>query len=265
MATVAYQEGRASYPGEDLRFGIKLAAAMALTAVAGFSLHYLMGRSSFSAPLRVHLHAAAYFGWIALFVTQSWLGSSGRREMHRRLGWFSLAWMGFMIVMGCWVMTATVRAGTAPFFFRPQMFLIQNPGTIAVFIGLTSAAITLRRRTDWHVRLHVCGLAAIMGPAFGRLLPMPLLIPYAFEAAAGAGLIFPLAGALRDLRKEGRVHPAWWTGMAVIVLALLALNLLAHSPAGGAIYRAVTDGTPGASVAPLEFAPPPGAPRIAST
>lgn len=248
--------------GGDVRFGLKLAIAMALTAVAGFSVQYLAGRSTFASPLRVHLHALAFFGWLALFVTQSWLGSSGRTALHRRLGWLSLGWMGFMLVMGCWVVTATARNGTVPFFFRPQHFLIENPGAILLFIGLTCAAVSKRRQTDWHVRLHVCALAAIMGPAFGRLLPMALLIPDAFEIATAAGLVFPLAGMIRDLRVRGKVHPAWWAGLAALVAGFVAVNVLAHSPAGDAIYRAVTAGTPGASVAPLEFPPPPPTPLI---
>lgn len=263
MATAALDRNSGSHDsGGDVRFGMKLAIAMALTAVAGFSVQYLAGRSTFAAPLRVHLHALAFFGWIALFVTQSWLGTRGPIALHRRLGWLSLGWMGYMLFAGCWVITAAVRNGTVPFFFRPQHFLVENPGTILVFIGLTCAAISRRRQTDWHVRLHVCALAAIMGPAFGRLLPMPLLMPYAFEIACAAGLVFPLAGMIRDLRKDGRVHPAWWTGLAVIIVSFTLIDLLAHSAAGAAIYDAVAAGSPGAAVPPLEFAAPPATPLI---
>lgn len=260
VATQAIHQTSASNQDSDLRFGMKLAIAMALTAVAGFSVQYLAGRSTFDAPLRVHLHAVAFFGWLAIFVAQGWLGTHGSIALHRRLGWLAMGWMGFMLAMGTWVIVAAVRAGTAPFFFRPAEFLIENPGTILLFMALTGYAVARRRETDWHIRLHVCALAAIMGPAFGRLLPMPLLIPHAFESAVVAGLVFPAAGMVRDLRRDGRIHPAWWRGLAILLAGFVVIWALAHSPVAVAAYDAVTAGSPGAAIPGLEFAPPPAPP-----
>lgn len=234
-----------------------LAILMALTIVAGFSTQLLMGRSTFSAPLLVHVHAFAFMGWVALFVTQSWLGTRGPIALHRRLGWIGAGWTVLLIVLGCWVSIYVTQRGTAPFFFRPQYFLIANPMGIFCFALLAWSAIRLRKQTDWHARLHICAMAAIIGPAFGRLLPMPLLIPHAFDIAVLAGLVFPLAGIIRDWRRSGRVHPAWWRGVLAILATLTLSHLIAYSPVGDAIYAAVTAGHPGASVAGLEFAPPP--------
>ena len=39
----------------------------------------------------------------------------------------------------------------------------------------------------------------------------------------------------------------------------IAINAITFSPVGVAIYRAVTNGSPGAAVAPLAFPPPPWA------
>ena len=60
----------------------------------------------------------------------------------------------------------------------------------------------MRRRTDWHRRLHYCGTALLMGPAFGRLLPMPLLAPWAFEATFIAVMIFPIIGVIAERIQE---------------------------------------------------------------
>lgn len=259
VATRAIHQQTSAKADPDLRFGAMLAIAMFLTAVAGFMTQYLAGRSSFAAPLRMHLHAIAFFGWLVIFIAQSWLGTRGSIALHRKLGWLAMGWMGFMLAMGTLIITASVRNGTVPFFFRPQHFLIENPGTILIFIGLTCYAVSRRRETDWHVRLHVCALTAIMGPAFGRLLPLPLLVPWAFESAAAAGLVFPVIGMIRDKRKTGRVHPAWWTGMAILALGFAAIWLLARSPVAAAIYQWVAAGSHGASVAPLEFGPFPPA------
>lgn len=259
MATLApnLSDVPASAAGSEQRFFFKLACAMALLMVAGFSTQFLMGRSTFAAPLRVHAHAVIYFGWVMLFVAQA--NAAMRRDfaMHRTLGKLAAVWIPMMIAAALVVIVAKTRAGQAPFFFFPQEFLIANPATLVCFAGLTAWAVANRRRSDWHMRLHVCAFAAISGPGFGRLLPMPLLTPYAFEAAVLAGLIFPVVGMVRDLRVHGRVHPAWLRGTAAIVVTLIAADAIARSPIGDALYRTAVAGSPGAAVPGLALPPPP--------
>ena len=238
-----------------------LAIAMALTVVTGFSVQYLAGRSSFAARSLVHLHGLAFMGWVGLFVTQAWLATHGPISLHRRLGWVGAGWIVVLLVMGSWISIDVTQRGTAPFFFQPQHFLIANTLSAIVFAALAWSAIRMCRQTDWHMRLHICAMTAIIGPAFGRLLPMPLLIPYAYECAGIAGLVFPLVGMIRDHRKYGRVHPAWWWGIAAILAVIPVSHIIANSPVGDAIYAAVTAGHPGADVAGLEFAPPPPMPE----
>ncbi len=165
-------------------------------------------------------------------------------------------------MLGTLVTVLMVRRGQAPFFFLPLQFLVFNPLSILTFAGLTTAAIVLRRQTEWHRRLHYCGMALLLGPAFGRLLPMPLLIPYAHEATFIAVMLFPLIGVVADLRRTGRVHPAWLWGIGTIVGVQLMIEALPYSSAGASLYRMVTAGTPGGAVAPLDYPPPPGGPLI---
>ena len=200
-------------------------------------------------------------GWVGLFVTQAWLATHGPISLHRRLGWVGAGWIVVLLVMGSWISIDVTQRGTAPFFFQPQHFLIANTLSAIVFAALAWSAIRMCRQTDWHMRLHICAMTAIIGPAFGRLLPMPLLIPYAYECAGIAGLVFPLVGMIRDRRKYGRVHPAWWWGIAAILAVIPVSHIIANSPVGDAIYAAVTAGHPGADVAGLEFAPPPPMPE----
>ena len=239
------------------RFAFKMAVAMALTVVLGFSTQLAMGRSTFASPLRVHLHAVVFMGWVAIFLTQSYLATRGPVALHRKLGWLATGWAGLMVVMGFVVTVTMARNGTVPFFFMPQQFLIADPLTVLMFAAITAYAIANRKRTDWHARLHICGMAVIIAPAFGRLLPMPLLSPYAFEAAGAATLIFPLAGMIRDKRKLGRVHPAWLLGAAAIIGNILLFDLIAYSPLGEGIYHFATAGSPGATVPGLAFPAPP--------
>ena len=257
MATLAPLKDQ---PAENERFALNMAVAMAFTVVLGFSTQLAMGRSTFASPLRVHLHAVVFMGWVAIFVTQSYLATRGPLALHRKLGWLATGWVGLMVLMGCVVTIAMARGGTVPFFFQPQQFLVGDPLTLILFAAMTAAAVVNRKRTDWHARLHLSAMALILAPAFGRLLPLPLLKPYAFEAAALVPLLFVLAGMIHDRRALGRVHPAWLLGAGVLVGNVALLDAVAYSPLGNSIYHAVTAGTPGSAVPGLEFPPPPDGP-----
>jgi hypothetical protein len=249
--------------GGDSGFFLGAAVAMTLVLVGGFSLQLAMGRSSFSAPLVVHAHAMVFMGWVGIYLLQNVFAATGRQDLHRPLGWIAVAWLAPMLVLGCAVTIAMVRRGQAPFFFTPLQFLVFDPLSLFAFVGLTVAAVVLRRRTDWHRRLHFCGMAILLGPGLGRLLPMPLLAPWAWEATVLVSLMFPLAGVVADLRRDGRIHPAWGAGVAVIVGLVALTEAVTYSPAGQALYGVATAGSPGAAVAPLAFPPPPGAPPAA--
>lgn len=241
-------------------FYARLAIVMALTVVAGFSMQLAMGRSTFASPLRVHVHAVLFMGWVAIFVLQSQFATRGPIGLHRKLGWLAVGWMFAMLAAAMVVIVAMARNGTVPFFFTPQHFLIADPLTLLGFMGLTGAAVALRRDTQWHARLQVSGMAILTGPAFGRLIPMPLLVPYAFEAAGAGSALFLVAGMVRDKRRSGTVHPAWWAGLAVLAGSLLLARLLAASPVGDAIYQAAVAGYPGQAIAGMEYPAPPAAP-----
>jgi hypothetical protein len=259
MATLA--EPLPGY-GRDDRFFLTMAIAMTLTIVAGFSLQLAMGRSTFAAPPLVHLHAVVFFGWVALFVTQNVLVTRGSIALHRRLGWIGAGWVSAMIVLGIYTTVTMVRNGAAPFFFLPAYFLVMNTFAILCFGGLVAAAILLRKRTEWHRRLLFCAMATLTGPAFGRLLPMPLMIPYAEWGVFAAVLVWPMIAITADLRRRGHVHPALWWGTLTIVFVQVAMTLVAHSALGVTLYAVATSGYPGAEVAPLEFPPSPAGPLI---
>ena len=260
MATLAEPLPAQDMSGE--RFFLYSAIAMTLVIVAGFSTQVAMGRSTFASPLLVHAHAVAFMGWVALYLTQNIFVATGRTTLHKRLGWIGAGWIVVMLVLGLAVTVAMVRRGQVPFFFQPLHFLIFDPMSLFAFVGLTIAAVRLRRQTQWHRRLHFCGMAMLLGPGFGRLIPMPLLQPWSWEATFAATLIFPAIGILSDIRRDGHAHPAWRWGVGTMIGAFLVTQAITYSPVGGAIYQGVVAGSPGAAVAPLDFAPPPAGPLM---
>ena len=257
MATLA-QQPVAPATGDE-RFFLRAAILMALITVAGFANQYLAGRSTFESPIRVHIHAFFFMGWVAIYVLQNIFVATGRIDLHRKLGWVAAFWIIPMMFMGCYVTSVLVKEGRVPFVFKPLQFLVFDPVIVFTFAALTVAAVTMRRRTEWHRRLHYCGMSMIMGPGIARLLPLPLLMPWAWESFSAACLIFPLAGVYADIRRSGQAHPAWKYGIGAMLIGFALTEAITYSPAGAALYGAVVKGSPAASIAPLEFGPPPPA------
>src|SRR3954452_5468107 len=128
MATVAGQP-LAPAAGDE-RFFLRAAIVMTAAIIAGFSTQYLMGRSTFGAPPRVHIHAFLFMGWVGIYLLQNIFVATGRMYLHRRLGWIAAAWMVRMIAMGFLVTAVMVRNAYVPFFFRPLQFLVFDPLTV---------------------------------------------------------------------------------------------------------------------------------------
>ncbi len=245
MATT-FQSGVPAQNAEE-RFFFKLACAIGLVLLAGFAFQLAAGRSSFAVPLVYHLHAAVFFSWLALFVTQSFLVSSGNVALHRRLGWLSALWVPVMVVLALTITFTSLRRTGGPFFFDANEFLFGNITGVVAFAGMVFAAVRMRRRTDWHRRLMVGAMAAITGPGWGRLLPTPLFIPYGWEISNAIGMTFVAAGMIRDKRVNGAVHPAWWIALAVGLGWILVGEVLAYTPWAIDFTRSVMEGYPGAT------------------
>ncbi|WP_231731319.1 MULTISPECIES: hypothetical protein [Sphingomonas] len=254
MATIATPHG---VERNDDRFFLTMAFVMAGVLVAGFSLNLAMGRSTFARPLLVHAHAIIFMGWIVIYLAQNWFATQGPIALHRRFGWVAVGWLCLMLYFGTAVTVMNVRAGTVPFFFQPLHMLVFDPLSLIGCMALIGAGIAQRKHTGWHRRLNYCGMALLVGPGVGRLLPMPLLIPYAYQAAFWTLLIFPIIGMIADWRRDGRVHPAWFWGLGGMIATEALTNLITFTPIGLALYEAVTAGSPGAAIAPLAFPPSP--------
>jgi hypothetical protein len=250
MATAALERPvRSSGNG----FLLGMAIVMALINFASFSFFAYMGISSFGAPLYVHAHALLFMGWVVLFVTQATLATSGQVALHRTLGWLAVCWAAAMVIVGTMTTVWTIQRGQVPFFFPPAQFLLINPLSVLVFAALIAAGFAQRRDREWHPRLILSAMAVIMGPAFGRALPAPILMYNMVPAIFAVMLVFPVAGMLRDRMRLGRVHPAWIIGFCAIAGVYLTAQTAGRSAFAGALYDRVVAGTPAAKVPGLSF------------
>ncbi|KFL45684.1 hypothetical protein IL54_1095 [Sphingobium sp. ba1] len=109
-----------------------------------------------------------------------------------------------MVLVGIYTTIEMTRNAATPFFFLPAYFLVMNILSILCFGGLVVVAISMRKRIEWHRRLMFCGMAILTGPAFGRLLPMPLLVPYAEWGVFAAVMLWPLIAIVADRRRRER-------------------------------------------------------------
>lgn len=261
MATLAQPPLGGATPTQisraDTRFHAALAAVMCFVIVAGFSLNLAMGRSTFAAPVAFHVHGVVFMGWLALYLAQAYTIARGQVALHRRLGRIAYPYVAALLAAGTMIMIFVARRTGGPFFFDVHEFVISNVALLWCFGGLTFWALRTQRNSGRHRRLMLVGLAILTGPGLGRLLPMPLFIPYAWEIGIAATFLFPAIAMIRDKLRHGRVHSAYWWGCGIYAGVFIASMVLANSPAGLALTDSVIAGTPGAE-RPIEAFLPPG-------
>jgi hypothetical protein len=104
--------------------------------------------------------------------------------------------------------------------------------TVLTFYAFTLAALGLRRRTDWHRRLMLSGTIFLTAPAWGRLLPMPLLGGElgVWAILAAQLLLFFGVAARYDFTTRGRVHPAYFWGIGGSVAAVALMKPIGTLP-----------------------------------
>ena len=241
----------------EVRFFRTLAWIMSAIIIAGFVLNLAMGRSTFAVPWQYHVHGVVFFAWVSIFLAQNTFIAGGNIALHKRLGQLAYLWIPLMVVMGFVIMFTSMRRNGGPFFFDQNEFMISNTLQLLVFGGLAFASLRARRYTGWHRRLMFCAMAILTGPGFGRLLPLPLVIPHGWRIMVAVTMIIPVIGMIADYRRHGKVHPAWLWGVGIVVVAQVVADLIAYSPIGISLTEQVLAGTPGAE-RPMEAFLPPG-------
>lgn len=216
----------------DRVFYRRMAVGISIFIVFAFGQFSARGFVDFgAAPIWVHVHALVFLSWLALFSTQNILAERNSLALHRKLGWTGAVLAFAMVTLGSFIGIKAVELGRQPPFFTPPYFLALTQIGVLAFGALILAAILRRRRTDWHQRLMLSATVMLLEPAFGRLLPMPLIGPQTGEMIAMALQVGVLAIAMAHDRKAlGRIHPALLWGTATVVATHLLITWLATTP-----------------------------------
>jgi len=230
MATTANETARYSYR-QSQPFFVKLAWILSVIIVVGFAQNAALGRVDIPrVPVWVHFHALLMLGWLGLFVTQNRLAASGNLVLHRKLGRIAAFLVCAIVGVACFAGVMSLALHRYPPFFSAAYFLMLTLVDTLGFGGLVLAGITNRHDTETHRRLIMGGTIVILEPAFGRLLPMPIIGGETGEwITMVIQLAFVGAIALHDRRTLGRVHPATVSVGIVIALAHVIVTLASRS------------------------------------
>jgi uncharacterized membrane protein YozB (DUF420 family) len=204
----------------DRRFFATMSVVAGAVIIIGFANTYGPKVVSGSAPVPaiIHLHAALFASWLALFVAQTMLVVRGHVRAHMRLGQAGMALAVLMLATGLAAAIDAARAGHKGIpgveFPNPEGFLLLNVSSICVFSALVAAGWWWRRRPQAHKRLMLAAtVAALMPPGISRLPG----IAGNDAAIAGLAVAFLLVGPVYDLATRRRIHPAH-AGLLLAVL-----------------------------------------------
>jgi hypothetical protein len=203
-------------------FYVGVSLLIVAIVLAGFApSFYRMAVDNQPRPWIMHVHAGIYLGWLALLVFQAVLAARGKIAAHRRVGTFGIGYGALVWIVGVIVSFVApalhVRAGEWD-LDRAATFLPIPLGDMVLFGGFFGAAVAFRHRPEIHKRLVLLACVAVMFAGAFRLsyvasTPVQLLIWY----------LPVLAAMAYDRYKLGRVHPVYWTGVAIMAVALVRI------------------------------------------
>ena len=218
-------------------FFVFMALALIAVVLTGFThRYYVRLMSDKPMPLIVHIHAAAFLGWMLLFLAQSTLIARNRVRVHRQLGAIAVLASPIIVVLGLATAVTGARDGWNPGGFFPDAagFMFLGIANLLLFAGFFIAALAYRHRKAIHGRLMLLAvIGGFLWPAITRLPYVSSRIPLMF----GALTILVVAGPVHDLASRRRIHPAYLIGAGAIAVAYVLIVPIGTSAAWHHIAR----------------------------
>jgi hypothetical protein len=183
----------------------------------------------------VHVHAAAFMGWLVLLTVQTWLVRTKRIALHRKLGLMGGVLIAAMLYLGPVTAFAVqkLRYGEAG---ANIAFLSVQLGDMLAFAVLAIAGLLARSRSSAHKRLMMLATFPLTEAGFGRMLFGPLhrllgdgFWPLMAQNYLGPNLLILALGAY-DLATRRRLHPAYVAAAAFILVVEMVATALYLSP-----------------------------------
>jgi hypothetical protein len=210
------------------------ASLFVATALVGFfprSLEILTGVRR-NPPLVIHVHAATMAAWLGLLFFQTLLVALRRPELHRTLGLASFvigpAMAGSMIAATLFRFGERVSLGEN---VAAANVLLNQGRAIFYFVLFFTWAMWVRKQdSETHKRMIFLATVGPFTAAFARMTWLPNTWPenplsshlYMF------GLLLPAIAY--DVYRQGRPHPAWLIGLALMLPWVVATQFLWNQP-----------------------------------
>jgi len=217
-------------PLNEHRFFAGMAMAMVVIVFIGFArsfyLRVLFPEWPAPAEPIFYVHGAVFTAWMLLLISQVSLVANGRRDVHRRIGFYGGLLAALMVVLG--TLAGLVGARRPTGFIGvpvpPLQFLAIPLFAIAEFALLTGLAIAMRRDAQTHKRCMLLATIVLTTAAIARWPVIGTLGPLAYF---GVTDLLIVAIAIWDFRTRGRLHPVTlWGGLLIIGLQPLQLTIM---------------------------------------
>ena len=201
------------------RLFLSLTALSIGIVVVGFWPSYFgpLIRGVVDRPDFIHFHAMVFSGWMALFVAQVVLASTGRIATHRKVGNIGIAYGIGIFFVGVFTAIAMfdlrVEAGEIEQARRQVLAPLTDMIVFPIFFG---AAIYYRRKPEMHKRLMLVATNVLLIAAALRLRAFGDPLPFALRIAIWVSPVM-LAMAY-DYFTRRLIHPAYVVGLIGLLI-----------------------------------------------
>ncbi len=243
MATIAARQSRPLVS----RFYVTMAAICVATAFGGFFMTYWaqVVRGTFVGAPMLHLHGLLFSLWTLFFLSQALLVANRQLKRHRAWGLAGISLATAMVFTGLAVTIQGLAAKVGEYGDAARAFAIVPTTSILMFAVFVAAALINLRRPEWHKRLMLVATVSLLQAALARFFILAIVgsgpgfrpglgPPLAIERSMPAGFIADLlivAAMIHDRRSHGRVHPAYWWGLGILVAVQLSRPLVGYTDA----------------------------------
>jgi hypothetical protein len=196
------------------RFFIAVGVFMTLIVVVGFWRSYFgpLIRGTIDQPLLIHVHAAVFMGWIALFITQVTLAAKGRLRWHQKVGTIGM-WYGVVLV-AVGLLTGVIRSADRVIAGGNAAQLLYVASLdMALFAPFFAAAVFYRRRPQLHKRLMLVAATILLVAAVARF-PFYPAGPLRIHLRMMLWSVPILAAIAYDFRNKLGLHAVYICGLA---------------------------------------------------
>jgi hypothetical protein len=182
----------------------------------------------------VALHAAAFTGWLALYLLQSVLASTRNLRLHQRMGIIGSVLAFAMVVVGYRTTIEMVRRGfdLSGDLDRLGPVILQTSFQLwglVVFGGLVLGALLNRRRSEVHKRLMWLTIPTLLGAPIVHAIGH---FGLSLAVAPLANLALLAAGPLYERFVLGRLHPvSLWGSVSLAVFTNFLAVIITPSSA----------------------------------